>query len=247
MREILGIDVGATGIKGAIVDIKKGILITDRIKYPTPKPATPENMVVVMKQIVADLNWKGKPIGMGFPAIVKNGVVLSASNIDEKWVNFPIAEYLTTKLKSPINVINDADAAGIAEMEFGGHIDQSGLIILLTLGTGIGSAVFLDGNLLSNTEFGQIYYKDSIAEKYASNGAREIKDLSWKSWGKELNKVIKHIEKILSPDKIFIGGGVSRKFDKYAEYLKTSAPIEPAKLLNNAGIVGAAMAAPTSY
>ena len=242
MKEILGIDVGATGIKGAIVDINKGELITERIKYPTPKPATPHAMTGVMKQIIADFNWKGKPVGMGFPAIIKEGVALSASNIDDTWLNFPIVGFLNKKLKCPVNVINDADAAGLAEKQFGGGSQKNGLVILLTLGTGIGSALFYDGTLIPNTELGHLKYKDSIAEKYASNSARELKELNYKTWGKELNKVLNHIEFILSPNHFIIGGGISKKFEKYAEYLKTDATIEPAKMLNNAGIVGAAMA-----
>ena len=242
MKEILGIDVGATGIKGAIVDMNKGELITERIKYPTPKPATPQAMTEVMKKIVADFNWKGKPIGVGFPSIIKEGVALSASNIDDTWLDFPIVGFLNKKLKSPVKVINDADAAGLAEKEFGCGKDKKGLVILLTLGTGIGSAIFYNGVLLPNTELGHLKWHDSIAEKYASNNARETKELSFKAWGKELNKLLNHIEFILSPDHIILGGGISKKFEKYGEYLKTNASIEPAKMLNNAGIVGAAMA-----
>lgn len=242
MKEILGIDVGATGIKGAIVDIDKGELITERIKYPTPKPATPQSMTEVMKTLIADFDWKGKPVGVGFPAIIKEGVALSASNIDDTWLNFPIDGFLNKKLKCPVKVINDADAAGLAEKKFGGGSKKKGMVILLTLGTGIGSAIFYDGVLLPNTELGHLKWGDSIAEKYASNNARESKELSYKAWGKELNKVLNHIEFILAPDHIIIGGGISKKFSKYEEYLKTDATIEPAKMLNNAGIVGAALA-----
>ena len=242
MKEILGIDVGATGIKGALVDIEKGELTTERIKYPTPKPATPLSMTEVMKKLIADFNWKGKPVGVGFPAIIKEGVALSAANIDDTWLNFPIVGFLNKKLKCPVTVINDADAAGLAEKKFGGGSDKDGLVILLTLGTGIGSALFYNGVLLPNTELGHLRYKDSIAERYASNSARELKELSFKTWGKELNKVLNHIEFILAPDHFIIGGGISKKFSKFAEFLKTDASIEPAKMLNNAGIVGAAMA-----
>ena len=242
MKEILGIDVGATGMKGAIVDIEKGELITERIKYPTPKPATPQAMTEVLKQLIADFNWKGKPIGMGFPAIVKEGIALSASNIDDTWLNFPIVSFLNKKLKCPIKVINDADAAGLAEKRFGGGNEKSGMVILLTLGTGIGSAIFYNGVLLPNTELGHLKWEDSIAEKHASNSARELKDLNYKTWGKELKRVLNHIEFILAPDHFIIGGGISKKFHKYSEFLETDATIEPAKMLNNAGIVGAALA-----
>jgi len=244
MKEILGIDVGATGIKGAIVNIEQGKLITDRIKYPTPKPATPQAMTEVMKKLVEDHNWKGKPIGMGFPAIIKDGVALSASNIDDTWLDFPIVGFLNKKLKSPINVINDADAAGMAEQKFGGDTKNKGLVILLTLGTGIGSAVFSNGVLIPNTELGHLKWKDSVVEKYISNNARETKDLSYKTWGKELNRVLNHLDFVLSPDHIIIGGGISKKFHKYEEYIDCAATVAPATMLNNAGIVGAALAAP---
>jgi len=242
MKEILGIDVGATGIKGAIVNTNKGELITERIKYPTPKPATPQAMTEVMKKLVEDFEWKGKPIGIGFPAIIKEGVALSASNIDDSWLDFPVVGFLSKKLKSPVNVVNDADAAGLAERQFGAA-NTDGLVVLLTLGTGIGSAVFYNGELLPNTELGHLKYKDSVVEKYASNNARETKELSYKEWGKELNKVLNHIEFILSPDKIIIGGGISKKFHKYEDYIKCSAEVRPAEMLNNAGIIGAAMSA----
>lgn len=242
MKEILGIDVGATGIKGAIVDINKGELISERIKYATPKPATPQSMTEVLKQLVIDFNWKGKPIGIGFPAIIKEGVSLSAANIDDTWLNFPIEGFLNKKLKSPVRVINDADAAGLAEKIFGCGSEKNGLVILLTLGTGIGSALFYDGVLLPNTELGHLKFENSIAEKHASNSARELKDLSYKTWGNELNKVLNHIEFILAPDHFIIGGGISKKFHKFEEFLHTNATIEPAKMLNIAGIVGAALA-----
>ena len=244
MKEILGIDVGATGIKGALVNVDEGKLTTERIKYPTPKPATPQAMTEVMKVLVEDFNWKGKPIGIGFPAIIKDGVALSASNIDDSWLDFPIVGFLNKKLKSPVNVVNDADAAGMAEQKFGGDTEKKGLVILLTLGTGIGSAVFNNGTLIPNTEFGHLKWKDSVVEKYVSNNARETKELSYKTWGKELNKVLNHLEFVLSPDHIIIGGGISKKFHKYEEYLDCSATVAPAKMLNNAGIVGAAMVAP---
>ncbi len=242
MEQILGIDVGATGIKGAVVDLEKGELITARIKYPTPKPATPQSMTDVMKQIISDFDWKGKPVGVGFPAIIKNGVAHSASNIDDSWLDFPIVGFLNKKLKCPVRVINDADAAGLAEKRYGGGSDKEGLVILLTLGTGIGSALFYNGVLLPNTELGHLKWDGGIAERFASNSARENKELSFKTWGKELNRVLKHIEFILAPDHFIIGGGISKKFHKYSEYLKTDATIEPAKMLNNAGIVGAALA-----
>ncbi|CAG0899400.1 unnamed protein product [Cyprideis torosa] len=170
MEEILGIDVGATGIKGAIVDIEKGELITERIKYPTPKPATPQSMTEVMKKLIADFDWKGKPVGIGFPAIIKEGVSLSASNIDDTWLNFPIVGFLNKKLKCPVSVINDADAAGLAEKTFGGGSEKDGLVILLTLGTGIGSALFYNGVLLPNTELGHLKFGDTVMNNLGAKG-----------------------------------------------------------------------------
>lgn len=241
MKKVLGIDVGATGIKAALVDVNAGKLITDRIKYPTPKPATPQAIVEVMKQLIKDFKWEGKQVGVGFPAIIKEGVTLSASNISESWLEFPITGFLKKKLKCPVQVINDADAAGIAERAFGEGDDEDGVVILLTLGTGVGSAVFLNGKLLPNTELGQLKHKGGVIEDYAANSARETKDLSYQEWGKELNKALNYIEFIFSPDLFIIGGGISKKFYKYKEFLKTNAPVTPAKMLNNAGIVGAAM------
>ncbi len=243
MKKSLGIDVGATGIKGAIIDLTKGELITDRIKYPTPKPATPDAMVKVMGQLVKDFNWEGKPIGMGFPSLIKNGVALTASNIDDKWIDFPVHKFLKKKLKCAINIVNDADAAGLAELQFGDRKNKKGIVILLTVGTGIGSAVFLNGKLIPNTELGHLFYKDGVIEDYVSNHARESKDMSYQDWGSELNLVLTHLEYIFSPDRFIIGGGISKKFHKYKQYIDITTSVEPAQMLNNAGIVGAAMAA----
>ena len=242
MSKVLGIDVGGTGIKAAVVDITTGQLVTERIKYKTPQPAMPDDMIDVMKKLVLDFDWYGGKIGVGFPAIVKKGKARSASNIDDSWLGYPVEKRLTNALGGEVTVINDADAAGLAEMHFGKGKEIEGLLLFLTLGTGIGSAVFNDGVLLPNTEFGHLKWKDSIAEKYASNKAREVKDLSWKDWGKEVSKVLNHMHFVFSPDHILIGGGVSKHFDKFSKYLKMPVPVEPASQLNIAGIVGAACA-----
>lgn len=242
MSKVLGIDVGGTGIKGAIVDITTGELITERIKYKTPQPATPDDMIDVMKKLILDFDWYGGRIGVGFPAIIKNGTVLSASNIDDSWLNLKVEKRLADALGGEVTVINDADAAGLAELKFGKGKTIDGLLLFLTLGTGIGSAVFHNGVLLPNTEFGHLKWKESITEKYAGNKAREIKDLSWKEWGKEVSKVLNHIHFVLSVDHILIGGGVSKHFEKFKKYLKVPVPVEPASQLNIAGIVGAACA-----
>ncbi|MBK8701553.1 MAG: ROK family protein [Saprospiraceae bacterium] len=242
-ENILGIDVGATGIKGAIVNPKTGALITERIKIKTPKPATPDAILAVIRELKRKLKFTGDKIGIGFPSVVKNGTVLSAANIDKSWINYPIVEKYSKALRKEVYVINDADAAGLAEMKFGKGKKKKGLVIFLTLGTGIGSAPFKDGKLLANTEFGHLKYKESVAEKYASNSARELKKQSWKVWAGELNTYLKMIDFYLSPDLFIIGGGVSKDFISYKRYITLKTPVEPASLQNAAGVIGAAMAA----
>ncbi len=242
MAEILGIDVGATGIKGAVVDIESGELVTDRIKYKTPKPATPEAMIKVMKKLVSDFDWKNKVIGIGFPAIIKDGHTVSASNIHKSWLGYNFMKEAREVFSDKTFLINDADAAGISEMRYGlgkNYLDK--VVILLTLGTGVGSAIFNQGLLLPNTELGHLKYKSSVAEKYASNSAREEKDLSWKEWAKDLNDVLNHIDFLFSPDVFIIGGGISKKFDNYEDHLDLIDKIFPAESRNNAGIIGAAL------
>lgn len=242
MDKVLGIDVGATGIKGAIVDISKGDFVSERIKYPTPDPSSIENVLDVIGKIVKDHKWEGKPFGVGFPSVIKGGICHTASNIDNSWIGFNLLQALRQRYTHNVVLINDADAAGYAELEYGNLVDKQGIVVLLTLGTGIGSAVFHNGILMPNTEFGHINYKKSVAEKYASNKAREDKNLGWKEWGKELDAVIGHIDFIFNPDLFILGGGISKKYQKYSEYLSLRHKIVPAKLLNKAGIVGAALA-----
>ena len=242
MDKVLGIDVGATGIKGAIVDITEGDFISERIKYPTPNPSSIENVLDVIGNIIKDLEWEGKPFGVGFPSVIKGGICNTASNIDKSWIGFNLLQELRQRFTQNAILINDADAAGYAELEYGNLVDKQGIVILLTLGTGIGSAVFHDGILMPNTEFGHLNYKKSVTEKYASNKAREDKGLTWKEWGKELDAVINHINFIFSPDLFILGGGISKKYHKYNEFLRLRHKIVPAKLLNKAGIVGAALA-----
>lgn len=243
METLLGIDIGATGIKGALVDVASGQLVTDRIKYPTPKPGLPADMIAVAEQIVSDHDWYGKPVGIGFPAIIKQGRTCSASNIDESWIGYDATAAFATAFETEdIVVINDADAAGMAEMSHGYGLDRMGVVLLVTLGTGIGSALFNDGQLVPNTELGHLKYKHGVYEDYASNGARERRDLKWKQWAAELDSYLNHVNYLFSPDLIMIGGGVSKKFHKYEDYLSVPTEVVPATLRNNAGIVGAAMA-----
>lgn len=237
---VLGIDIGGTGIKGAVVDTSTGEFVTDKIKYKTPKVSTPEAVLSIIETMIDDFDWRKKPIGFGFPAIIKNGVSCSAANINKAWIDFDILAYFGKEIKNPISVLNDADSAGLAELLFGAAKNKEGTVLLLTLGTGIGSALFVDGQLVPNTEFGHLKWHDSITEHYASNRARKTKDLSWTEFGDELNAVINHIELLLSPDCIIIGGGISKNFDQYVDCLKTKAEVIPAQLKNNAGIIGAA-------
>ncbi|GLR17112.1 polyphosphate--glucose phosphotransferase [Portibacter lacus] len=243
MDIVLGIDVGATGIKGNLVNIKKGTLVGERCKIATPNHSTPENIVKVIKKIIEHFDWEGKDIGIGFPSIISNGRTLSAANIDRKWMDFEAEKFFKKELKANLSLINDADAAGISERYHGAAKDVKGTVILLTLGTGIGSAIFRDGKLIPNTELGHLKYKKSITEHYAANSARENKGLKYSEWGGELENVLLYIEHLFSPDLFILGGGISKKFNKYEKYLsKVRAKVIAAEMKNEAGIIGAAMA-----
>ena len=240
-RRLLGVDVGATGIKGAIVDLRTGDFLTERIKIPTPKPATPSAVAKVIKRIASEFDWpKGDLIGVGFPSVVAHGVTLSAANIDDAWLGLRAQSYLSRKTGYDVALVNDADAAGMAEIEFG-HVKQAGTIILLTLGTGIGSALFCDGRLIPNTEFGHMPYKRSIAEDYVSNRARKERQLSIPKWAQALNVYLKHINRMLTPDQIILGGGISKRYSEYSQHIDCGVEVIAAKQLNNAGITGAAL------
>ncbi len=237
---ILGIDVGGSAIKGAPVDTKTGQLLADRIRIKTPKNGEPEPIAEVVKQIARSFNWKG-PVGIGFPAPIKSGVTLMAANVSEKWVGTN-ADVLFTKVTGcECTMINDADAAGLAEMTFGAGRGQPGTVILLTLGTGIGSAIFHRGQLLPNTEFGHLEIDGKDAEFRASAFARERDKLSWKKYAKRLNKYLETMEKLFWPNLFIIGGGISKDSQKFLPLLTIETPIVPAQLLNDAGIVGAAL------
>ena len=241
--ELLGIDIGGSGIKGAIVNVREGQLTTERYRIDTPQPATPEAVTDTVADIVKHFNWKG-PIGCTFPAIMKDGVAHSAANVDESFIGTDVQRMIQGKTDCPVIVLNDADAAGIAEMHFGAGRGNLGTVFILTLGTGIGSAIFRKGVLLPNSELGHIFLKNGKeAEEYASDRIRTEKDLSWKKWGKRVNKYVQHVDFIFSPDIIIIGGGVSKNHDKYFQYISVNAQLVPAELLNQAGIVGAAIAA----
>ena len=239
---ILGIDVGGSGIKGAPVDTKTGELIAQRVRIKTPDKAEPQPVAEVVAQIARSFEWKGQ-IGIGFPAPIKGGVAMMAANISEKWVGTNADELFSKITGCDCTMINDADAAGLAEMSFGAGRGQVGTVILITLGTGIGSAIFYRGRLLPNTEFGHIEMEGYEAEARASDAARQRDDLSWKKYAKQLNRYLKMMEKLFWPDLFIVGGGISKEHEKFLPLLTIDIPVVPAELLNEAGIIGAAMAA----
>jgi polyphosphate glucokinase len=244
MMQILGIDIGGSGIKGAPVDVEKGALADERYRIPTPQPAVPDAVADVVTQIVRHFEWNG-PIGCTFPAVVRHGVTYTAANVDKSWIGTNGGKLLTNKTGCPALLINDADAAGFAEMTFGAGKGQKGVVILLTLGTGIGSAIFTNGQLVPNTEFGHMDIRGKDAEDRASDRIRKEKDLSWEKWAERVNEFLGQMEMLFSPDLFIIGGGVSKKHQKYFHFLNTQADIVPAQMRNEAGIIGAAGAAMT--
>ena len=239
--DILGIDIGGTGIKGAIVDTITGELTSKRFRIPTPKPATPENVSNTMIEFIKEFKWKGQ-IGVSFPTIIKNGKAMHYGNLDPSWEFIQVDDLFKSKTNNNYSVVNDADAAAMGVMEFGVGKDKMGLVITITLGTGIGSGVFFNGQLLSNFELGRLYgEKGDIMEYFAADSARKREEWSFKSWGKRVNFFLKHIEKTFNPDLIIIGGGVSKKIDKFKKYISIKTPVKAAELKNNAGIIGAAI------
>ena len=245
--EILGIDIGGSGIKGAIVNIKTGELVSERYRIPTPQPAVPKEVAITIKKIISHFNWKGA-VGCGFPTPLHHGKALSGGNLHPDFKNLQIDKFFEKTCNNTFFIVNDADAAGLAELHFGAGKDKKGTVIMITLGTGIGSGLFLDGKLMPNTEFGHILYTDGeIFEKFASDGARKRDGLSRKKWGKRLDKYFNHIKLLLSPDLIIIGGGASKKSDKFIDYINVDVPIIPAKLQNEAGIIGAALASKVKF
>ena len=239
----LGIDIGGTGIKGAPVDLTRGVLVKERFRIPTPQPAKPDAVADVVAQMVQHFRWTG-PVGCTFPAIIKEGVAHSAANVDKSWIGTDARSTFERKSGCHFEVVNDADAAGIAEMEFGaGKGHNKGVVIMVTLGTGIGSAIFLDGKLFPNAEIGHLEIEGKDAELKAADSARVRNEWSWKKWSKNVDKYLRHIEFLFSPDLIIIGGGVSKKAEKFIPRLNTKVKVVPAQMMNDAGIVGGALAA----
>ncbi len=239
--QILGVDIGGSGIKGAIVDTVSGELVTERHRIDTPQPATPEAIAAVLAQLVVHFNWKGL-IGCGFPAAIQHGVARTAANISHGFIDTHIDKLFSDATNCPCYNVNDADAAGMAEMHFGEGHAQTGVVLLITIGTGLGTALFINGKLLPNTELGHLYLENGLeAERYASDAARKIEDLGWKTWGNRFNMYLSMMEKLFWPDLIILGGGASKKFDKFKDQLQLETPVKPAAFLNQAGIVGAAL------
>lgn len=238
-----GIDVGGSGIKGARVDLESGEFIGDRIKIATPQPATPEAVADTIAEILRIAEWNG-PVGITLPSVIKNQIALSAANIDKSWIDTDVQALFTEHIgEREYSVLNDADAAGLAEVAYGDPRAKEGVAILLTLGTGIGSAFLVGGTLFPNTELGHLIVDGKEAEKYASSAAKDRDELSFSQWAKRVSKILKEYERLFWPSLFIVGGGISRKADKWVPKLTNDTPVVPAQLRNRAGIVGAAMAA----
>ena len=238
--DILGIDIGGSGIKGALVNLETGELTSERYRIPTPNGREPEAMAVVVKQIIAHFNYKGK-VGCGIPTIVKKGICKEHGNLSKKWLGINAEELFKKHTGLDFHIINDADAAASAIMHYGVGKGKKGFVLTITVGTGLGSGAFFNGVLIPNFELGQIPYKDySKIELYASSAAKERDELSYKKWAKRFNKFLKYVNLIVAPELIIIGGGISKRWDKYEEFIDCDTKIIPAGLQNHAGIIGAA-------
>ena len=235
-----GVDIGGTGIKGAPVDLATGLLTADRVRIATPQPATPAAVGAVVAEVVSHFKWTG-PIGAAFPAAIKNGIAMTAANVDKSWIGTDIEASLGAATGTEVRAVNDADAAGVAELAYGSGRGQEGVVIMVTLGTGIGTALFLHGQLVPNTELGHVEIDGKEAEKEASEMVRENKGLSWAKWAKRVDRYLNHLESLFWPDLIIIGGGASRKANKFLPLLTVRTPVVAASLQNDAGIVGAAI------
>ena len=239
--DVLGVDIGGSGIKAAPVDVTEGALTQERVKVLTPQPAKPKAVAEVVRGLVAQFGWSGKA-GITFPGVVTNGVIRTAANLDPAWIGVDARDLFGSATGLEVQVINDADAAGLAEMRVGAGAGQQGTVVMLTFGTGIGSALFINGVLVPNTEFGHIEIRGKDAEKRASERAREAQDLDWAQWAGRVDEYMSHLEALLWPELFIVGGGVSRKSGKFLPLLGgLRARVVPAKMLNDAGIVGAAL------
>jgi polyphosphate glucokinase len=238
---IMGIDVGGSGIKGVPVNVETGEFVGERFRLPTPDEAQPEDMAETVAEIIRHFDWKG-PVGMGFPAVVRNGTVYTAANIHKSWIETNGEKLFSDKTGCPFYMLNDADAAGVAEMKFGiGRKYPKGVVMMITIGTGLGTAMFVDGKLVPNLELGHIEIRGKDAESRASDAARQRKDMSWEEWGRKFDEYLGWLERLFWPDLFVLGGGTSKQFDKFQPYLHLHTEVVPAELLNQAGIIGAAL------
>ncbi len=247
-RIAIGIDVGGSGIKAAVVDVEAGRLRSERLRVATPNPSTPEAVIATIGRLTKRLARAGglgptTPVGVGLPGVTMDGTLKFAGNIDQAWIGFPVLDRLRKAAGRPVSIVNDADAAGIAEMRFGVGRDQPGLVIFLTLGTGVGSGIFMDGILVPNTEFGQMEIRGRPAERRSAAVARVRRGLSWKAWTQDLDEHLDRIDKLLWPNLIVLGGGVSKQADRFIPRLTVRCPVVAAQLRNDAGIIGAAIVA----
>ncbi len=241
--EVLGIDIGGSGMKGALVNTLTGEMTTERYRIPTPPDRKPKEMAEVIKKIAENFNYNG-PIGVGFPTVIKHGICKSTGNLHKSWLNVNAKELFSEVTKLPVTVINDADAAGYATMNYGTGKGKSGLVVMVTIGTGLGSGVFLNGELIPNFELGQIPYKKyKKIEQWAAGSAKDREKLSYKKWGKRFNTFLEYVEIITCPDLIILGGGASKDFKEFSKQITIDTPVIPAELKNQAGIIGAAAAA----
>lgn len=239
--KILGIDVGGTGIKGAVVETATGELAGERVRIESPRPATPESVGVAIRSLVEQHRWSG-PVGVGFPAAIQHGVARTAANIDPAFIGLSVADHFSRQTGCPAYVANDADVAGLAEMRFGAGQGVAGVVLVVTIGTGLGTALFADGHLLPNTELGHILLDNGLeAERHASEAARDAENLKWKDWGDRFNRYLLAMERLFWPDLIVLGGGASKKLDKFAARITAQTPVVPARFLNQAGMIGAAL------
>jgi polyphosphate glucokinase len=240
---VLGIDVGGSGIKSALVDLDDGTLVSERLRVDTPVPATPDSIAGELRLKVAEYDYEG-PIGIGFPAVIRHGIVETANNIDATCVGSKIGEVFAEATGHEIVVINDADAAALAEARYGAAVGVPGLVLTITFGTGIGSGLLVDGDLVPNLELGQIELEGHVpAETYFSARARRVEDLDWDTWGDRANRYLEHIDAVFSPDLIVIGGGLTKHWAMFSHRIDDSLPVVPAEMGNDAGVVGAALAA----
>ena len=248
MKKVLGIDIGGSGVKGAIVDIKTGKFLTERLRVPTPKPYSLEGLLDAIDEIIKTFNWNGV-VGCGFPGVVRQQIIETALNLGSPFYGVNLAEEIGRRSACNAWVINDADAAGIGEMRFGAGKNQNGSVLMLTVGTGIGSALFTNGNLVPNLEFGSIKMKDKksgkmvLAETLCSDAARKRLDLKWEVWAERFNKYLNYIQGLINPDLIILGGGISSKPEKFFDKLDVKCDLVLASLENRAGIAGAAFEA----